>query len=333
MSRAPIAVLHEDLAAHPAVQAWCGMWAAQDMPERVEVLRRLKTSEVYRLVGAGPAGKSVIAKRSPGAKASIEQIVYERVLPHLPVTAPHYYGSRPTDGEGRDGGRWIFLEDVGSQRYSEETPTHLALAARWISRMHGAAASLVAARFLPDGGPARYLVHLRSARDKIEQRLPGPELTRDDIAMLQGVVAVLNALELRWTRVEAMCLGLPPTVVHGDFRPKNVYLRPNGNGLACYPIDWETAGWGVPAIDLTRIDVAGYWACAREWRPGLDLDTVRRLAGIGHVLRLVAAIDWDTASIRFDSRRMFSRELASIEVLVRRLADAAWNTGVLEWVC
>ena len=60
---------------------------------------------------------------------------------------------------------------------------------------------------------------------------------------------------------------------------------------------------------------------------------MRRLAGIGHVLRLVAAIDWDTASIRFDSRRMFSRELASMEVLVRRLADAAWNSGVLEWVC
>lgn len=333
MSRAPIAVLHEGLEAHPAVQAWTGMWAAEGMPERVEVLRRLTSTEVYRLVGAGPAGKSVIAKRSPGAKASIEQIVYERVLPHLPVTAPHYYGSRPTDGEGRDGGRWIFLEDVGSQRYSEETPTHLALAARWVSRMHGAAASLVAARFLPDGGPGRYLVHLRSARDKIEQRLPGPELTRDDIAMLQGVVAVLNALELRWTRVEAMCLGLPPTVVHGDFRPKNVYLRPNGNGLACYPIDWETAGWGVPAIDLTRIDVAGYWACAREWRPGLDLETVRRLSSIGHVLRTVAAINWETASFRFDSRPMISRALASVEVLVRRLADAAWNSGVLEWVC
>jgi len=330
MSRAPIAVLHEALEDHPAVQAWTGMWASQGMPERVEVLRRLTSTEVYRLVGAGPGGRSVIGKRSPGAKSSVELIVYERVLPHLPVTTPRFYGSRPTDGDGRPSGRWIFLEDVGTERYSESTPAHMMLAAQWISRMHGAAMGLVAARFLPDGGPGRYLAHLHAARDKIERRLPGPELTPDDIAMLQGVVAVLNALELRWTRVEAMCVGLPATVVHGDFRPKNVYLRPNGNGLACFPIDWETAGWGVPAIDLTRIDVAGYWACAREWRPGLDLDTVRRLASIGHVFRAVAAIDWETATFRYDSRRMFSRELSSIQVLVHRLSEAARTAGVLE---
>lgn len=333
MSRSPIAVLHESLEAHPAVQAWTSMWAAQGIPDQVEVLRRLTSTEVYRLVGAGPGGNSVIAKLSPGVKSSVELIVYERVLPHLPVTTPRFYGSRPADAEGRNGGRWLFLEDVGSERYSETDVAHLCLAARWIARMHGVAAGIVAARFLPDGGPGRYLAHLRAARDKIERRLPGPELTREDIAMLQGVLAVLSALELRWTRVEAMCTGLPPTVVHGDFRPKNVYLRPNGNGLACYPIDWETAGWGVPAIDLTRIDVATYWECAREWRPGLELDTVRRLASVGHVLRTVAAIDWETSTLRYDARRMFSRELASMAVLVRRLADAAWSAGILEWMC
>lgn len=331
MSRAPIAVLHEDLATHPAVQAWGGMWAAQDMPERVEVLRRLKTSEVYRLVRAGPAGRSVIAKRAPAVKASIEVMVYERVLPHLPVTTPRYYGTRPTDtGHGRDGDRWIFLEDVGTERYSEAAPAHLTLVARWISRMHGGAAGLVAARFLPDGGPGRYLGHLRAARDKIERRLPGPELTQDDVAMLHGVVAVLNALESRWDRVERLCVGLPPTVVHGDFRPKNVYLRPNGHGLACFPIDWETAGWGVPAADLTRIDATTYWACAREWRIGLDFDTVRRLVSVGQMFCAIAGIDWDGTGLRFDARRMFCRELSSMAVLVRRLADAARTAGVLE---
>jgi aminoglycoside phosphotransferase (APT) family kinase protein len=330
MSRVPIAILHEDLHAHPAVQAWSGMWAAQDVPQRVEVLRRLVSSEVCRLVGAGPGGKNVIAKRSPGAKISAELIVYERVLPQLSVTTPQYYGSRPTDGEGEEhtGDHWIFLEDVGSERYSEASPAHLTLTARWVALMHEAAAGLTAVHELPDGGPRRYLAHLCAAREKIQRRLPGPDLTADDVTMLQGVIAILDGLEARWGLIDGLCEGLPATLVHGDFRPKNVYLRANGHGLACYPIDWETAGWGVPAADLTRIDVATYWACAQEWQAGLDLDTMQRLVSIGRAFCALAGIDWESTSLRFDSRRVISRELASIPVLARRLADAARAVGV-----
>lgn len=326
MSRAPIAVLREDLQDHPAVQAWASMWASQELPQRVEVLRRLASSEVYRLIGAGPAGHSVIAKRAPAAKTAIELLVYERVLPYLPVTSPRYYGSRPTDGP--DGDRWIFLEDVGAERYSEANSVHLKMVARWVARMHHAAADLDAVRELPDGGPQRYLAHLRSAREKIQRRLPGPDLTADDVTMLLGVVDVLDRLEARWGLIDGLCEGLPATLVHGDFRPKNVYLRPNGGGHSCYPIDWETAGWGVPAADLTRIDIATYWACARDRRPAPDLETVQRLVWLGRAFCAVAGIDWDSASLRFDTRRMFSRELASIAVLVRRLADAARAVGV-----
>lgn len=328
MSRPPIAVLRDDLAAHPAVQAWGSMWAAQVTPERVEVLRRLASSAVYRLVGAGPARSGVIAKRSPAARASVELTVYEAVLPHLPVTAPRYYGSRPADGS--DGHRWIFLEDVGAESYSDSNSAHLALAARWVAGMHGAAAGLAAARGLPDGGPRRYRAHLCTARDRIEQRLRGPDLTRADVTMLKGVVALQDALESRWSRIEGLCVGLPATLVHGDYRPKNVYLRPNGRGLACYPIDWETAGWGVPAADLTRIDVTTYWACARDWQAGLDLETVRRLAALGQAFCAVAGIDWESTGLRFDSRRVISRELASIDVLARRLDEAARIAGALE---
>ena len=78
MSRTPIAVLHDDLLAHPAVQAWTRIWATQDVPERIEVLRRLTSSTVYRLVAAGPAGQNVIAKRTPAERAAVELIVYER---------------------------------------------------------------------------------------------------------------------------------------------------------------------------------------------------------------------------------------------------------------
>jgi len=328
MSRTPIAVLHDDLLAHPAVQAWTRIWATQDMPERIEVLRRLTSSTVYRLVAAGPAGQNVIAKRTPAERAAVELIVYERVLPHLspPLTAPRCFGSLPTDGQ--QGFRWIFLEDIGADQYSDASKGHRMMAARWVARMHATAADLPAARELPDGGPNRYRAHLRAARDNIQRRLSGPDLTSRDVAMLQDVVRVLDDLESRWSQIEGHCVGLPATVVHGDFRPKNVYLRSTGCGLACYPIDWETAGWGVPAADLTRIDVDTYWACAREWRSELELDTVQRLVALGQAFCAIAGIAWDSTGLRFDTRRMISRELASIEVLTGRLVDATRATGV-----
>src|ERR1051326_4169189 len=122
---------------------------------------------------------------------------------------------------------------------------------------------------------------MMSARDKIGKRLAGPELTPADVKQLQAVLDGLQRLESDWSLIESRCVGLPSTLVHGDFRPKNVYLRPNGAGLACYPIDWETAGGGVPAADLTRIDLATYWSVAREWREGLSLATVHRLGHVG----------------------------------------------------
>jgi len=147
--------------------------------------------------------------------------------------------------------------------------------------------------------------------------------------MLHGVVAVLNALESGWSQIHTVCVGMPATMVHGDFRPKNVYLRTYGSGLVCYPLDWETAGWGIPAPDLTRIDLNAYWASAREWQPGLRLETVQRLRTLGQAFCAVAGIDWESTGLRFDSRRVISRPLSSIAVLVRRLAEAARAVGVL----
>ena len=325
MSRPPIAVLREDLETHPALRAWQDFRSREDLPERIEVLRQHGVVGVYRLVGAGVGGESVIAKRTPSAKASVERTVYEALLPQMQVTTPKFYGALAPESETH---AWFFLEDVGAERYSDADPEHLALTARWIARVHGAAVDLPAARTLPDGGPGRYHEHLMSARDKIGKRLLGPELTPDDVTLLRAVLDRVQRLASDWSSIERRCVGLPATLVHGDFRPKNVYLRPNGAGLACYPIDWETAGWGVPAADLTRIDVAAYWSAAREWRADLSLDAVQRLAKIGQVFRTIAAIDWECASLRFETRRMISQPLASLAVLLARLTDAVRMTGV-----
>ncbi len=146
----PKAVLWGKLAWHPAAAAWTAFRAGAAQPESIEVLRNGKKAGTYRLVAAGPAGESLIAQRSPVARALIECAVYEQILPRLAVTAPRYYGSSE---DGRDF-VWLFLEDLGDERFSKTDPTHRALAARWVGAMHTGAAGLAAPRALPDCGPA-----------------------------------------------------------------------------------------------------------------------------------------------------------------------------------
>jgi len=326
VSKLPFAIPREHLETHPALLAWRTFQRREDPVQRIEVLRQHGVHGVYRLVGTAGTGDAVVAKRMPLERARPERTMYERVLPHLPVSAPRYYGALA--GEGPVAETWLFLEDVGGQRYADDLPDHLALTARWVARLHGSATAVAAAQELPDGGPGRYHRHLVSAAEKLEQRLSEPGLVPEDLVLMRGVADQVRGLTARWGDVEEICLGLPATVVHGDFRPKNVHLRSDGNRLTCYPIDWETAGWGVPAADLTRIDVAAYWSVAREWHEGLCLEAVYRLARVGQVFRTIAAIDWECISLRFEQRNLIIQSLASLAVLTPRLSAALRTTGV-----
>src|ERR671923_2768822 len=122
-------IMHTNLLAHPAVQAWSALQPLRLEPGSIHVLREGRKAGLYRLTGVGLAGSDVIAKRCAAETAVIERTIYEEVLPHVPVTAPHYYGFR-MEGDGET--CWLFLEDVGSERYSESSEEHHALAARWL---------------------------------------------------------------------------------------------------------------------------------------------------------------------------------------------------------
>ena len=101
MSKPPIAVLHEHLESHPALLAWRSFQPREEAVQRIEVLRQHGVNAVYRLVVGAAAPETVIAKRMPRAKAHPERIMYERVLPHVPVTVPLRPSSRPHCRSGR----------------------------------------------------------------------------------------------------------------------------------------------------------------------------------------------------------------------------------------
>ncbi len=105
-------ILWGKLGWHPAVNAWIAFADGAGMPDQIEVLRDGKQSATYRLVGAGPNGESVIAQRVQAAWA-VGRTLYERVLRHLPLTTPRYYGSRHESRECV----WLFFQDAYSRRH------------------------------------------------------------------------------------------------------------------------------------------------------------------------------------------------------------------------
>ena len=149
-----------------------------------------------------------------------------------------------------------------------------------------------------------------------------------DVAGLDTIVSLDDLLEARWARLEEACDGAPSTLVHGDFRPKNAYLRHGGAGVALFPIDWETAGLGIPAADLTRVDVTAYWRVVREWWPGLALQDIQRLATVGQVFQALAAIGWDSPQLAYDTPRFLCRPMACLQVQRKKLSEAVRAAGV-----
>jgi aminoglycoside phosphotransferase (APT) family kinase protein len=323
------------LSEHPALRAWATLQADRPRSERVEVraVRQKVKSAVYRLAAMGPGDGAVIAKHCPLATGLIEYAVYTEVLPHMPVTSLRCYGLVRED-DGRT--CWLFLEEAGGEEYSPQAVGQRVLAGRWLGLLHAAASRAAGpGTRLPDRGPDRYLEHLRAARDTIVRNLTNPALTPDGLAVLRGLVAQCEALEGRWGQVQRECERMPQTLVHGDFVVKNVRVRVGPAGLDLVPLDWELAGWGLPAPDLVQSlftsrvaavspDLGAYRDTVRDAWPHLDLPDLHWLAGLGRVFRLLAMTDWLSAKLAYP---WVDKAVAGLGVYSGELAAALQAVG------
>ena len=320
----PAEVLWSDLAAHPAVRAWRTSHPCARCPDSIQVVKREEKSTVYRLVGAGPAGSPLIVKRCLPEAGRLERTVYEEILPRVPVTSLQYYGSFDEAGEYC----WLFLEDAGAERYSPDDPDHRALAGRWLGLLHTCAAHLPATVDLPDRGPGYYLGRLRAARVALTLGLGNPLLGAAEPGDIRAVIAQCDLLEYRWSRLEEACAEVPATLVHGDFRPKNVHLRAGPSGPIVLPMDWEHAGRGGPAADLTRVDLVAYRSAVQERWPQVGSATLHRLADVGRIFVRLAAIDWISTWLDFDSRILLLKPIAHLAVHQAGLAKELETAGL-----
>ena len=307
---------------HPAVQAWNQLCSKHKEPKCIELFEKGSNS-VYRLDGVGPSGTAVIAKRSRAGRALVEQIVYEEILPHLPVAALRFYGyvSEPGTEYG-----WLFLEDAGGEEFAYSLEEHRRLAARWLGQMNVSAACIPAVSRLPDRGPKHYLDHLHWAQELIQRNLGNPALIGQDSRVLEGILLQCHFLEARWNCIEELCHRFPLTLVHGDFMKDNVRVRSSTCGVSFVAFDWGMAGYGIPAIDIAETSGRGvirarietelidYWSAVREWWSDLDLTAIKQLADLGAVFRLLAAISSERELLDIGGGRWPIKELYRYQV-------------------
>lgn len=237
-------ILRTNLLEHPAIKAWRNIDPRQVEPKQIEVLKRVEKGSVYRIVGVGPRKTAVIAKKILRLeKAVIERIVYEQILPYLPIDTLEYYGFM----EEKEGTiYWLFLEDIGNQRYSPLDKDHQRLAAQWLAIMNTNAENLGVHSCLPSREPEHYLKYLRSIRETIPQIRALSSLNSTDLAPIKNIVSMCELLEARWDQVETFCTRMPRTLVHGDCLTRNIHVRKNKSGLSVLPFDWGGGWLGTP---------------------------------------------------------------------------------------
>jgi Phosphotransferase enzyme family len=295
--------MSNELRDHPAVQAWRRVPDSSD-PARVETVTKEPSNATFRIHHGKGSGPPTIAKRRWRECLETEQVIYQRVLPQLPIPPVRCLGFVSDQDPER---AWLFIEDVGGEPYRSDEVEHQVLAARWLAETHAFGMTESNRVLLPDRGPAHYLGLLRESCTAINSRFGCDDFDSEDRRILLATVRGLAELEERWDMVEEWCDAMPRTLVHGDFVTKNCRVRRTSNlDLELVVFDWETAGWGSPAVDLATnalgncgmaLDYATYVHAGRGAWAGVGERELQQAARIGDAQRVVAAIQWACESL------------------------------------
>lgn len=278
----------EPVADQPAFQAWRRSGLGPD-PIRVELLKESWKTLACRLVGCGPAGTDVVATRRATETTLVERTVYGDVLPGM--SAPHLRLLGVTDDRELDA-TWMFLEDGGEAIPDLSDPLHRALAGRWLGRLHVALMGRSFADALPDRSPEYVHGLLQASRAALLTGLSNEHLDADGAHLFRAAARRLDVIDNAWPGVVDGLDDLPNSLVHGDFVRKNMRLRQGVDGLSIVAFDWEMGGWGAPLVDLGSIDLGAYLAEAGPFW-GARSRVLERLAHVGRVFGLIAAISWE----------------------------------------
>ncbi len=202
------------------------------------------------------------------------------------------------------------------------------MAAHWLGALHLSARQTRGAEILPERGPAYYLELMHKARGNILQNLANPVMMPIDIELLRRILTQMDVLESNWEKLLKSCEGIPQTLIHGDFRPKNIHVKQTPAGDVLYAMDWETAGWGIPLVDLApsrglspgaQVNVPIYLSIVQEFWQNLDLPTLQYFVHVGRIFRRLAAMYWSSLGLSY---RWLEEPIQSMQIFHKELAQA-----------
>jgi aminoglycoside/choline kinase family phosphotransferase len=278
-------------ATHEAIDAWRKLSGNTPSTIASEILKNDKKTTICRLrIQGKDAERKVIAKRAAVKSIEREAIIHSDVLGKIPISSVEVYGTLVEDDD--DFG-WLFLEDAGEQRWTADSADHRTLAASWLAAMHAGAHWNTAAQALQRRGPKWYLKRLGNAQSRITLALPNVARNSERIGSLESLLTRLQIIEANWDTLASFCSGFPETLVHCDFSPKNLRVRMRDGILELFPLDWETAGWAAPAIDISEeIDVDTYLRDIQSTWPQITRGDWLELRSYGRIFRALAAVEW-----------------------------------------
>ena len=230
-------------------------------------------SGVYRLhIAVKGSVRSVVIKRLAPDVAQRNQLVAARWLAAIGLrdTGPPLLGVA-AERNGRQ--VWHVYEDLGDRILDERTPdpARVGAAVELIARIHtrfAEHAMLAECRLWGrDLGISGCASNVRDAIRGLEHLdIAKTDLGLTRTTMRDRLLARLHefrAKEGAWARMVAESGG-SETLLHGDLWPKNVLVVPAADGLRARLIDWDRAGVGPVAYDLSTF-LSRFPAGDRQW--------------------------------------------------------------------
>jgi aminoglycoside phosphotransferase (APT) family kinase protein len=283
--------------ARPVVELQCHESPYRSTSPIVEARVRLADGARMQLlvkdVGSGSGVRNEDGGK-PGVLADPEREieVYRNVLDRLGVGTPVFYGAVQDFSRGH---HLLVLEKVsGVELFQVGDVRVWESAARWLARFHvtceGSLPALQRSQLVSyDAGFYR-----RWISRAVEFARTSDRESEDD----SGALAFLAG---RYDGVVERLASQPATLVHGEFYPSNVLVRRRGSRGGICPVDWETAAFGPPLVDLAalssgwapkerrRLEAAYYRTLAHERR---SLPDPRRFQEDLDYCRIHTAVQW-----------------------------------------
>lgn len=210
-----------------------------------------------------------------------EANVYRELLSRLDISTARLYGIyRNPDGINT----WMAMEylEEGTRLIHAIDPEGMVKAARWMGRFHALCSARVddpALSFMKRYRPDYYRGWVNRTQQLVRQ-------AGVDSGWLQVLCSRIDEV------IEVLC-NAPPTIIHGEYYPKNILLQ---HGLI-YPVDWESAAIGNGMVDIAMLTEGWAQDTVQElvheyqrsrWPEGAPHDLVTSL----HAARIYVQFRW-----------------------------------------